>query len=85
VNGLYSTEQRERLVLKTQQELKSIEESIVSLEIQIKNLIKITYSEEVIKRMSEKYKYDLDKLTLGQKQIIIDATIDSITTNKTKE
>ena len=85
VNWLYSSDKRQKLIDKTNQEIRSIEKHISQLEIRIDNLLKISYSEDVIQNMSEKYDGRLDNLSISQKQILIESMVDRITASKNKD
>lgn len=75
-------DKRDRFIAQTNKEIIKNKKELVEIEAKIDNLVKVLYSEEMIKRVSEKYKKNIWNADIKQKQAIIDALLDKIYVKK---
>ena len=75
-------EKKTTFINKTNKEIVEAKKTLNIIDAKIDNLIKVLYSEEMIKRVSEKYKNNFDRITIEQQQAVVDALVDKIYVKK---
>ena len=81
-NWDYDDERAERLRSITKNEIRTIEQKIGILELEIDRLIQTLYSEEILKDISNRYEKNLQDVDISKKSLIACSLIDRIYTKK---